>query len=382
MISAKAVLVAVKVLSGGLQYVLFKTIIEWKVGENESGPIRFKKNVFMTVITFLSMLVVILPYYYIEVRNYNASRKLAGLPYAYPYSRQAHVLVFIPGLLGVLGVLLSSWSTKSLGATTMLLLKSLQIPVTAIMSKFIVKRNLKIYQLAAIAITILGVIPIGIAEHMEKESPGNNKAQAQWHMLISICFLVVSQVFNGIGDVYEERVIQHEKLSAEFVVFMESLYGLAISLVVMVVSNFVIIDGRSFESSNDTMLAILGNFGLQGLLVANIVLTGIHNYSTTLITGRLSSLHNVLISQIRPMVSFFVSLIIYYCMTKEYGEMFNAWSTLKFVGFGMFISAALLYNGNIKAPCKFCYPINDCKVADPASALEDDQAKDAEVVVI
>jgi Nucleotide-sugar transporter len=209
-------IIATKILTGGVQYALCKVILDWKVPDDDGSIGKFGKNIFMAVVTFFAMLLVIAPYFYKEVADFNASRKLAGQTPSYPYSKRAHILCIIPGILEAASILLSTWSNKTLSATTVLLLKSLKIPVTALMTVFYMKRPLKVYHWAAVAITILGVIPIGLAESMEREC-GQDKEQAMWLLGLSIGMIVLSEVIKGVRGVLEEKLIQVEKLSTESV---------------------------------------------------------------------------------------------------------------------------------------------------------------------
>jgi drug/metabolite transporter (DMT)-like permease len=246
--------------------------------------------------------------------------------------------------------------------------------------RIIIKRKLRAYQIVAVVITLLGVIPIGISESMEKAggSSGLDEDGERWQMAVSILVLFASQLFCGIRDVVEEKVIQKQKISTEFVIFMEGVYGLGFSVIALIACNFIEINGRQFESLSETFDQVLTNNGLQMLLLGNIILTGIHNYSTTLITEKLSSLYNVLISQVRPMVSFFVSLTLYYLISgHEYGEKYSNWSLIKFVGFGMFIVAALIYSGNLRLPCKSCYPVDEVSES-TSEAKAENQKTDSE----
>ena len=195
MISKSAIIVTIKLLTGGLQYVVFKMLLHYHCDDGTGVEKEFKKTYFLGVVTFFAMLLLVIPYFYAEIRDHNASRKLAGLPPSYPYATRAHLLTVFPAILEVVGVLLSFEANKSLGATTMLLLKSLRIPVSALMTKFFVGRSQHAYQWLAVGITIMGLIPVGMAESAEsKKASGPVDTQA----LISVGLIVICEVLKGV----------------------------------------------------------------------------------------------------------------------------------------------------------------------------------------
>lgn len=358
MISKSAIIVIIKLLTGGLQYVVFKMLLHYHCDDGTGTVKEFNKNYFLGVVTFFAMLLLVIPYFYAEVRDHNASRKLAGLPPSYPYGTRAHLLTVFPALLEVVGVLLSFEANKKLGATTMLLLKSLRIPVSAVMTKFFVGRSQRAYQWLAVAITIMGLVPVGMAESAEsKKESGPVDVRA----LISVGLIVICEFLKGIRYVYEEKLIKIEKISSEFLVFMESVIGLVVAIIVMIAVNYIPLgeNGGPKESLAETWAMLYGSTAIQVLLAINIVLVGVHNYSTTLITQYTSSVFNVLISQFRALVTFIASVLVHYCYDPLFGEEFTVYTPLKFVGYVMFIVAALLYNGNVRAPCDSCYPIDE-----------------------
>ena len=362
MLSKQASVILIKVLTGGLQYVVFKAIIHWEC-ENVEGKVgadgkvimqEFRKSYFLSLVSFFAMLLLIVPYFFKEIRDYYTSRK-----------QRAHLLTIFPGLLEVTGVVLSFFANQSLNATTMLLLKSLRIPISAFMTKVLVGRSQKAYQWLAVAITLMALVPIGLAESAEKKKSSDSPIDVM--TMVSLGLIVLSEITKGVRYVYEEKLIKLEKMSTEFVVFMESVVGLIVCIFIVIAVNFIPgTDGKPVEDAYETWVFLKNSVPLQVMLVLNIFLCGIHHYTTTLITEYLSSVHSVLISQLRPIVTFVVCVLIHYTSGHKSGEEITPWTSLKVFGFALSILAALLYNGNVRAPCDSCYPIEDSKAAEMA----------------
>jgi len=342
-------IVVAKLLTGGLQYCMFKIVFKYRCAAPGEEEEEFKSHVFLTFVTCFAMLVVIAPFFYQEIYN----RRALGIKPTYPYTRRAHLLTIMPAILEVTGMLVSLTANTVLDASVMVLLKSIRIPVSAFMNKYIVGRSLHLYQKAAVFITILGIIPVMCSETFKDKSSEAPTISPY----VAFIMVAVAEVFKGIRYVYEERLIKIEKLSSEFLVFMQSLIDTLISIGFIVVYHLI---GQ--ENWFGTWGKLSNSPGLWLLLIFQILLTGFHNYTSTLITEKLSSLHNVLISQGRVVVTAVFMIIIerfFRCMGEKLG-----WNTaINSIGYVLFVLAALLYNGNVRLPWKQCYPEEDKMVS-------------------
>lgn len=289
MISRATATVITKLTTGGLQYVVIKTILDFEgsgLPDSEcpgrtDKTYKFHKNFFSSAVIFLSMLLIVLPFFIDECRKYNASRKLSGLPPAHPYGRRAYWLSLLPGILDIVAVELTMTANKALGAVTMLLLKSLRIVVAAVLTRFILYKPQKPYQWLGVAVTLLGLIPVGFAsENRKKEEallkPKNKKNDSENNdVLISLLLVLIGEILRGLRYVYEEKLIKVEKMSAEFVVYTESLIGFVVASVALWVAHMI--PGKncgSRENLYDTIAFLNNSPVLYVLFVVNFFLVG------------------------------------------------------------------------------------------------------------
>lgn len=356
-------------VSGGLQYVLLKVILDWKAegltpeecpGRKSNAAVKFERSFFSTSIIFFSMLSLVLPFYYQELKQYNEKRKEQGLPKAHPYGWRAYTLSLLPGILDIAAVEMSMLANKVLTAVAMLLLKSLRIVIAAFLTKFILHKSQKKYQWLGVIITLLGLVPVGFASQKRSEEKAKKSHEADHSLrdtLISLGLVVASEAMRGIRYVYEEKLIKVEKLSAEFVVYTESLIGLVVSLFVLLVVHKIPGDNcGSRENFYDTMRMMYNQPILWGLFAINFFLVGIHNYATTLVTKHLTSMHNQIISQARTIVAWLPGVILFKLTNGDTGQPLDKWTALDFTGFIVLGLGAFVYNGDVKIPIPGFYP--------------------------
>ena len=367
LLSTTSIVVGIKLVSGAFQYIINKMITDevvigvagCRVENGVDVPAKFGKAFFNTTFIFASMLALVLPFFLKELREHKKARKLAGLPASHPYNSRAYLLTVIPAVMDVFAVELSMQATKAFSAVTMILLKSMRLVVSALMCKAILGKAQKPYQWAGVLITLAGLIPVGAASMLRAEAQGHEEKKDQpstSSKLWCLFFVLLGEILRGYRYVFEEKLIKVEKMSAEFVVYTESLIGFGVAILLMVIAHMV--PGKncgSMESLHDTFAMIKNSNLLIGLFVANFLLIGVHNYTTTLITKHLSSMHSMIISQARCIVAWIPNVLLYYVCNR--GEAADYFSLLEFVGFGILGYAAFLYNGDIKLPWKSCYPV-------------------------
>jgi drug/metabolite transporter (DMT)-like permease len=390
--------VAVKLLVGGLQYVVLKVCLDWpsrglpvdECADRDSLEERhpFGKNFLIGAITFASMLAVILPYFYAECRDFSRSRQLSGLPPKHPYSRRAYMLTLTPAVLDVAAVVLSLAANKSIPATTMIILKSMRIIISAFLSKFILHKAQQPYQWMGVLITTLGLIPIFVVDFLRSADEKEAEAAYKKHIgmaedkdkssnAIAFVFVIVAELMRAIRYLLEERLMKMESLSAEFVVYMESLVGLVISVAIMFMAHGITAKsvakncGR-VENLSDTWAMLKNEWVLWVLLTCHFVFVGVSNYATTLVTKYTSSVLNAILSQARTIVVWLPSVILGFVAEREseftdhngkyhpgvarFGEPFDKFVPLVFLGFFVVTAGAMVYSGHIRIPGTRCQP--------------------------
>lgn len=380
---AATISVAVKLFIGTAQAILAKILMDWR---DENGN-KFGKNYFFQFVLYLSMLTLVLPFFIKECRDYNISRQLSGLKKSHPYSIRHYALALIPGVLDVMALTLSLYTTKDLPVTTSMLLKSLRIVVAALLTKTVMKQSQKVYQWFSVGLTVLGVVPIAMAaqgradainDFVAKTTGLENNGSSE-SVIIPLILVVLCEIFRGVRAVFEEKLMKRDSMSAEFVTFFEAGLGCIVSPFIVLTVHFL--PGRdhgSVENFWDTLSRIAGSKTILVLLLLNFFLVGIQNYATTLVSKYLSSVANAVIGQARPLIAWVPNVLLWnMCRNRGlfvekdvkgyegkivtqktwYGEPIDCFSYLEAIGFIMVSLAALVYSGVIKLPCRSCYEL-------------------------
>ena len=382
-LSNTAIAVTVKLVVGGLQYVVTKLCLDWEVQGMGDKPEKFKKDGFLTAVTFLSMLLLILPFFIKELTNHRAKQREAGLVATHPYSLRDYGLTLMPAVLDVVAVAMSMKANKSLNATVMILLKSTRIIVTAFLTRFVLRKPQQLYQWFGVFVTIVGLLPVCLANYFREGENEDKKEKQSMDFTLALSIVLVAEILRGIRYVYEERLMKINKLSAEFVVFMESLVGFIFSVIFMIGAHFWIIEGKEsnygrLENMEDTFTMLGNSWSLWLLIIAHFSLVGIANYSTTLVSKYLSSTLNAIISQARTVVVWLPMILLSNLGPKKadghgkYGEPLDRWSTLEILGFIFLAISTFVYSGKLKLPLPWCYPEDE--LANKEEAAKEDKS--------
>jgi drug/metabolite transporter (DMT)-like permease len=388
--------VSVKLFLGAAQAIIAKMALDWDVSLDESDPKKFGKNFFMAWTSFLSMLLVILPFY---MRSIVLRRKEKSHQKPVVEKQSFFIKYFstsIPAVLDVTAIVLSTWLSKSVDVTFMMVLKSSKVCIAAFLSKFFMKKSLRKFQWAGVAITTVGLIVIAVVSNLKdaeghrmktaflksRESGDNLKSKSkdlesyELPYFVIISLVLLAEFMRAVRNLYEERLMKFHGITPEYIVVFESISGLMITTGLLGLFQAIKVGKAKtpIENSAETIEQISANQPLLCLLVANFLLTGLCNYATTVVTKELSSVMNGIISQGRAFVVWIPSLIIgAVCMRSEkwvnyripgvqeglpkFGETLGHWYywVPQLFAFGLVTVGGLLYNKNLKLPKYFDY---------------------------
>jgi len=353
-VSKAFVSVFVKLFLGAAQYILIKDLLHFKVDDGLGTDVEFRRTYFVTFATFAAMVLTALPLGYGELRK--CSEPQTPSDTSNVYSIRGALLTSIPAFLDFVALQISYEACLSLAASVVVLLKATRVIFTASLTSCILKHPQKPYQWAGILITILGVVPIA-GESVGRA--GQAKETSTATVIIALGLILVAELFRAIRFVLEERLIKKERLSPSFLVLAESSFGLAFAA-----TSWVLADLFGWESTSTTFALLGRSSTLQAILLTTVLASGICNIAGAFITKFLSSVHNALVSELRVVFVWLPNVIRYFVdksaaaaeNRKPHGEPLDALSTLKLAGFGILITGAYVYNGNIKLPCSRLYP--------------------------
>jgi drug/metabolite transporter (DMT)-like permease len=168
-------------------------------------------------------------------------------------------------------------------------------------------------------------------------------------VFLGILLIIAGSALNSFQNVVEELLMKMLKNYQEphplEIVGWEGVYGTLLSGLVMLPIVYYLpgddCGGRQ-ENSLDTLYQ-LRNPAVLFLLLAYIGGLGCMNYTSMELSRLLSAVVRNLVSAMRTVLVWLVSVFLYYAVGQEYGEQLGLWSIVELCGFVLLIAGSLLY---------------------------------------
>ena len=351
--------VFIKLVIGGLNYLVCKLTLDSfkKEAHQESKP------GLMTLSTFLSLFFVALPLILSEYRE----RRAAGSIKGGLYSWATHGTLAIAGTLEMVAVYLSMYGNTVLPASMLVFMKATRVLWSALLSKHILKRKLYGHHWVGVALTFIGLIPIAGVTIMHSKPKAD---VPQWLQYAALAMVFFCEFFRAVRIIIEERLLKEKGVTPTFVQYVEGYSGLTLALILIAV-----LQGIGKENTADSFQAMGEHWPIMVLFGMHTLFHGLVNYSSTVVTKLMSSVHNAIISEMRIIVVWAPEFIIgaMYAIGQgkdreaKYGKLFHLDYLFDIPGFAIVVASALIYNGTMKLPFKGLYPRETKETVSPST---------------
>ena len=254
---------------------------------------------------------------------------------------------------GTIAVYINTLGLERVNASIYMMLRGCLTIFSSLFSVIFLHKRLKKYQWLGIVFTILSLVIVGFAG----VQMGSDESKYGWKdRLLGVFSIIIAQVMQGGQLVWDEYMLQSCGLDAMYTVGMEGLYGIILSILIVVPLTFIIPGkdpsplGGSFENAIDSCLMLFNSWALVGYtLLSTLAICG-YDISGMTVTASLSSVHRTIYEALRTLTTWIVMLVIYWCGSSM-GEKWVSWSWLELGGFVLLIFATLMFNHVISFPC-------------------------------
>eukprot|EP00927_Polykrikos_kofoidii_P039136 TRINITY_DN33566_c0_g1_i1.p1 TRINITY_DN33566_c0_g1~~TRINITY_DN33566_c0_g1_i1.p1 ORF type:complete len:467 (-),score=46.60 TRINITY_DN33566_c0_g1_i1:184-1524(-) len=293
----------------------------------------------------------------------------AGAPSSVP--RETPFWIFaIPAGCDVLGTGIGGIGLLFISASVWQMMRGSIIVFTSILSVTFLKRRFYLYHWFAVMVTVTGITMVGFAAILD-EGGLNAGGGTGGSTLKGLALVILSQCFSAFQAVFEEFYVKQYKATPAKVIGSEGAWGIIFMIVLLTI--FYCLpgdDNDSFESFPDTVYKITQSpspLGCWCLIYTFSIST--YNYCGVTMAGKLSAVQRMLVDAMRTVTVWIIELAIFYATIESYcspqgqreGECFGSplgnWAYLQLAGFLLIIGGTLLYNGIVKLPIFFHYPL-------------------------
>eukprot|EP00727_Mastigamoeba_balamuthi_P013153 m51a1_g8460 hypothetical protein (420) ;mRNA; r:425930-427468 len=277
-------------------------------------------------------------------------------------------LLAIPAFLDLLGTSISSIGLLYTSASVWQMLRGSIIVFSCILSTIILKRKTPAYRWFAVAITICGLVLVGLSSVFSSRagtsggassgsSEGAGASEEGWKTVVGIVLVLVAMLITGTQMVVEEVLLRKRDFPPLQVVGMEGVSGtLAMMFVVLPIVYFIPGDNPSsmargsYDNAIDAFIMMGHSAPLLVFILVYIVSDALFNFFGVNVTKYLSAVHRTIIDACRSIFVWAWQLLTYYCISERYGEKWTKYSGLQVAGFVLLIVGTVIYNGIVRLP--------------------------------
>lgn len=238
------------------------------------------------------------------------------------------------------------WITASLN----LMFRGSMAVFVALFSVCLLRRRLQVVQWVSVAIVVAGLGTVGFSSYLKPKNPDEDETEvSSGEIVIGVMLTLASAVLNSFQNVVEELLMKMLSNYAEphplEIVGWEGVFGTLLSGFVMLPAVHYI--GGSDCGRQEDAIDTLKQFHdplVCMLVLAYVFGLALMNYFSMELSRLLSAVVRNLVSGVRTVLVWIISVILYYAVGKSYGEQIGLWSIVELCGFVLLIGGSVLYS--------------------------------------
>ena len=254
----------------------------------------------------------------------------------------------------------------------------------ALFSLCLLRRRLSLEQWVAIGIVVLGLTAVGFSSYLEPTVDDGARTSA-FLVFFGLLLILAGSALNSIQNVVEELLmkllVNYREPHPLEIVGWEGVYGMFLSALIMLPAVYYLpgsdCGGRQ-ENSLDTLYK-LQNPKVVALVLSYIAGLGAMNYSSMELSRLLSAVVRNLVSAMRTVFVWVLSVALYYAVGPQYGEKLGLWSVVELCGFILLIGGSVLYSQSKERTASGPNTAAHKKSFD--GGVEDEEEEDDEVAI-
>ncbi|XP_051880898.1 solute carrier family 35 member F6 [Pristis pectinata] len=253
--------------------------------------------------------------------------------------RKFNSFIFLPpALCDMLATSIMYIALSLTSASSFQMLRGAVIIFTGLLSVAFLGRQLKVSQWLGIAITICGLVIVGLADFISGESDqGHHLSQ----VITGDVLIIIAQIIVAIQVVLEEKLIYKHDVHPLQAVGTEGIFGFVILTLLLIPMYYIPVGefGGNPRGVLEDALDAFCQIGMKPLiflaLFGNILSIAFFNFAGISVTKEISATTRMVLDSLRTIVIWIVSLAVGW-------EQFHG---LQILGFLILLAGAVLYNG-------------------------------------
>ena len=304
------------------------------------------------------------------------------------------IVCAIPAAFDIFASAISAIGLLYVTASSYQMLRGAVIIATGGLSAVFLKKKLRRFELAGMALAVLGVALVGAAGYVASADTqhahaaaattqqGNEPPTSARMKVVGVVLVLVAQILGAGQMVVEEKFLKGRDLPPAFVVGCEGVSGclLMVCIVLPITAHLPGDPGQGIHEDALTAASRITQSGLAlGLVLTFFTSVAYYNFVGQSVTKHLSAVHRVLVDTCRTPSVWGVSLVLWYSTgsadgeTTRYGAGWTAkGSWIQLAGFLVLVAGSFVYYQVVRPPCLYTD-----SAAEASSGLTDEEDEEA-----
>ncbi|KAI8950840.1 hypothetical protein F4801DRAFT_590053 [Xylaria longipes] len=282
------------------------------------------------------------------------------------------LLLSLPAICDILGTTLMNAGLLMVAASIYQMTRGALVLFVGLFSLIFLRRKLFLFQWLSLVGVVLGVALVGLAGAIQPDSKAkagslvaeDPNAEEAVRVVLGVLLIAGAQIFTATQFVLEESLLERSSIEPIEVVGWEGLFGLAVTLIGMLVLHFAI--GRTdagrlgpfdvvegFRQMVENKVVLVSSF----LIMISI---GGFNFFGLSVTRTVSATSRSTIDTCRTLFIWIVSL----------GLGWETFKWLQVAGFALLVYFTFLFNGIVQPPFAFLQPRREVEELLPEQPIE------------
>ncbi len=279
-------------------------------------------------------------------------------PDCVPVTRKSLLYIVLPSFLDCCCALLLLVGSKPIPMALALVLKGTRFFFSCVLAIFMLKKKIRGYNWAGVAIALLGASLAGLSAILNSQEEGAGALHSTGEVIMGIALVVTGEFFRSLMVTIQEIYMKKKICDPAFLMSLQGIYG-GVFITIALLLAWLVIPGSDIGGSYENMKVTFQQAGESTTITVMLCIVPMFSAAgficSALVSYLLSAVYNAMASVIMTALVWSLELIAH-AINPTIGTTWAKYSPLQLAGFLFVILGVLVYDGTlIKFPRFFDY---------------------------
>lgn len=270
-----------------------------------------------------------------------------------------YFVLIIPSVFDLVATALCMFGLLHVNVSIYQMLRGSAIIFVALLKEFALKDKLRSYMWIGVFWNVVSIVLVGMTAMLSAGSDEN----ASPNPLLGVMLILGGALVQSLQYAFEERVMSMDVSAPPLLLIgMEGFWGTLLCIFVLYPIAYYTPgdDHGSYENPFNTLYMISHSSEVRGMFFLYFICIFGYNMLACLVTFMLNSVWHAILDNFRPITVWVVDLVIFYCISKSFGEAWTVWSFLQLLGMAVLLYGTAVYNAPNDGSIKLTGGVLDC----------------------